>query len=271
MKNEYLPKEAKIKKIIRESDDINTYWISFTDKKHQEDFWFEAGQFVQVGIPGFGEAPISLSSSPHIKARFEITVRESGRVTNALAKKKVGDKVFIRGPYGRGWPKPKLDEHVVLVAGGIGLPAVKPLLDDFCHGYLQVKSLQTFYATTHFDKLVCMRYYDLWKKEADVNITLDHNHPKWKDNVGLITELIKKAKIFKESKVFIIGPPIMYKFVIAELKKKGIKDENIFVSLERKMQCGVGVCQHCACGDKYACTDGPVFKYSKIKDIPNIL
>lgn len=271
MKNEYQPKEAIIKKVMKETDDINTYSLTFKNKKDQDNFWFEAGQFVQVGLPKMGEAPISISSSPHTQDHFEITVREAGRVTKALAKCKKGDKIFIRGPFGKGWPKPKLDDHLVLVAGGIGLPAVKPLLDDFCHGYLQVKSLQTFYGTTHFDKLVCMRYYDLWKKETEVHITLDNQDPRWKEDVGLITELIKKAKIYKDSKVFIIGPPIMYKFVIAEFLKKGVPEKNIFMSLERRMHCGVGVCQHCACGDKFACKDGPVFRYDRVKDIPDII
>ncbi|MFH1781229.1 MAG: FAD/NAD(P)-binding protein [Patescibacteria group bacterium] len=271
MKNQYKPMEAKIKKIIKETDDMKTYWIAFTDRRDRENFWFEAGQFVQIGVLGFGEAPISLSSSPHLEAHFEITVRACGKVTNQLAEMEEGDKVFVRGPFGKGWPKPQLDDHLILVAGGIGLPAVKPLLDDFCHGYLHVKSLQTFYGTTHFDKLVCMRYFDLWRKEAKLHVTLDQKDPRWKESVGLITEIIKKAKINKDSKVFIIGPPIMYKFVIAEMKKKGIEDKNIFVSLERRMHCGVGVCQHCACGDKFACTDGPVFRYDRIKDIPDVL
>ena len=271
MKNIYLPKPTRITKIIKEADDIKTYWISFCEKKDQENFWFEAGQFMQIGLPGFGEAPISISSSPHIKAHFELTIREAGKLTKALTKKKVGDKVFVRGPFGRGWPTPKLDDNLILVAGGIGLPAVKPLLDDFCHGYLHVKSLQTFYGTTHFEKLVCARFYDLWKKEIELHVTLDHNHPKWKENVGLITNVIKKANIDSNSKAFIIGPPIMYRFVIEELKKKDIKDTNIFISLERRMHCGIGVCQHCACGDKLSCTDGPVFRYDKIKDIPDII
>lgn len=271
MKNQYQPKGAVVRKVVKETDDINTYHLAFKEKKDREDFWFEAGQFVQVGLPGKGEAPISLSSSPHLKSHFEITVREAGKLTRALANSKKGDEVFIRGPYGKGWPKPGLDDHLVLVAGGIGLPAVKPLLDDFCQGYLKVRSLQTFYGTTHFDKLVCMRYYDLWRRESEVHITLDNQDPRWKEDVGLITELISKADIKKRSKVFIIGPPVMYRFVIKEFIEKGILERDIFMSLERRMHCGVGVCQHCACGDKFACQDGPVFRYDRVKDIPGII
>lgn len=271
MLNPYLPKEAKIKKIIKETVDIKTYWISFKNNKDQEDFWHEAGQFVMIGLPSVGEAPISISSSAHLRAHIELTIRKTGEVTEALDRCKEGATVFIRGPYGRGWPQPSIDDHLVLIAGGIGLPAVKPLIDDFCHGYLDVKNVQFFYGTTHFERLVCVRFYMLWKKYTEVHMTLDHYHPKWQEHTGLITEIIKKAEIPKEAKAFIVGPPVMYKFVIAELKNKGLNDRNIFVSLERRMHCGIGVCQHCAVGSRYVCKNGPVFRWDKIKDTPFII
>jgi len=271
MRNPYLADEAIINKVVRECGDVKTYNISFCDKEKQKDLIFEAGQFFMIGVPGFGEAPISISSSSRIKTSFDLTIRLAGSVTSALDKMKAGEKVTIRGPYGKGWPTIKPDDNIILIAGGIGLPAVKPLLDDYCHGYLHCQSLKLIYGTTFFDKLVCVRYYALWQKQCDLAVTLDHADPRWKKNVGLITELIKQAKIYQNTKVFVIGPPIMYKFVIAELNKKGIADDQVFVSLERRMNCGIGVCQRCACGHLYTCKDGPVFRYDKIKDIPNII
>lgn len=271
MKNHYLAEEANVNKITEECADVKAFNLSLTNKEKQKSLDFDAGQFFMIGVSGVGEAPISISSSSHIKDNFELTVRLAGKVTTALFNLKQGDKVTIRGPYGKGWPKIKIDDDLLLVAGGIGLPAVKPILDDFCHGYLHCNSMQLFYGTTHFDKLVCMRYYKFWEKDCDIAMTLDHRDPKWNDHVGLITELIKNAKISENAKAFVIGPPIMYKFVLAELKKKGVAEKNIFISLERKMQCGVGVCQHCACGNKYACKDGPVFRYDRVKDSPDII
>ncbi len=263
MENKYKAEPAVINKIIKECCDVKTYNISL--KKSVD---FEPGQFFMLGVPGFGEAPISISSSPHIKKSFDLTVRLAGSVTNALNTLTKGAKVTIRGPYGHGWPKIKVDDEIVLIAGGIGLPAIKPLLDDYCSGYIHCKSMQLFYGTTDFEKLVCRRDHKTWSKEMKVQMTLDNRDPKWKGNVGLITKIIAKSKITSTSKVFIIGPPVMYKFVLEELKKKGIKDDQIFLSLERRMSCGFGTCQHCAVGPYYTCKDGPVFRYDKIKKIP---
>ncbi|MFH0818548.1 MAG: FAD/NAD(P)-binding protein [Patescibacteria group bacterium] len=271
MHNEYKAHEAVINKIAKECGDVKTYNISLINKKEQLALEHRAGQFFMIGVPGVGEAPISISSSNRIKNSFDLTIRLAGKVTKALDKLKVKDKVTIRGPYGKGWPKINIDDEIVLIAGGIGLPAVKPVLDDYCHGYIHCKNLQLFYGTTHFDKLVCVRYYALWEKECDINMTLDNSDKRWHKQVGFITQAIADATISKAARVFIIGPPIMYRFVIAELVKKGVADRNIYLSLERKMSCGIGVCQHCACGDKYACKDGPVFRYDKIKDIPDVI
>ncbi|MFA6027897.1 MAG: FAD/NAD(P)-binding protein [Patescibacteria group bacterium] len=268
MRNPYLAEEAVINKITQECSDVKTYNISLLNKKKQKEIIFTAGQFFMIGLPGIGESAISISSSPDIKDSFELTIRLAGKVTKALNKLKKGERVFIRGPFGHGWPEIKKEDDIVLIAGGVGLPAIKPILDDYCHGRISCKNIQLFYGTTNIEKLVCVRYYGLWKKEAHLCMTLDKGDKRWKEHVGVITGIIQKAKISAKAKAFVIGPPIMYKFVIAELKNKGLKDENIYVSLERRMHCGVGVCQHCACGHLYTCKDGPVFQYSQIKDIP---
>lgn len=271
MRNPYLGDEARINRIIKECADVKTYNISLLNKIKQKEIFFTAGQFFMIGVPGFGEAPISISSSPAIKTSFDLTIRLAGKVTKALDKLKAGDKVFIRGPFGHGWPEIKKEDDIVLIAGGVGLPAIKPILDDYCHNRIPCKNIQLFYGTTNIEKLVCVRYYALWKKEAHLCMTLDKGDKRWKEHVGVITGIIKEAAISKEAKAFIIGPPVMYKFVIAEFLNKGLKEENIYVSLERRMHCGVGVCQHCACGHLYACKDGPVFQYSRIKNISFII
>lgn len=271
MHDDYLTQPAAILQITKEAFNVNTYRIALNNDRAQKNLEFTAGQFFMLGIPGLGEAPISISSSLQLKDYFELTIRSTGRITDYLAKLKKGSAVTIRGPYGRGWPKINLDDEVALIAGGIGLPAVKPLLDDYCHGYLHCQKLQLFFGTTSFEKLVCVRYYQLWEKEAKLFLTLNEKSPKWKYHIGQITELIRTAKFSQRTKFFIVGPPIMYKFVLAELAAKKIKDTQIFLSLERRMHCGFGVCQHCAVGEYYVCKDGPVFRYDKIKSIPGAL
>lgn len=271
MQNPYLAEPAKINKIFNECGDVRTYNLSLLNKQKQKALTFTAGQFFMLGVPGFGEAPISISSSSSIKTSFELTIRLTGTVTKALAKLKVKELVTVRGPFGQGWPEIKSTDEIVLIAGGVGLPAIKPILDDYCHGKLSCKEMKLFYGTTSFEKLLCVRFFALWEKEAHAVMTLDNADPRWKERVGFVTDALKQSQISAHSKAFIIGPPVMYRFVIAELNKKGIKDDQIFVSLERRMHCGVGVCQHCACGHLYTCKDGPVFRYDKIKDIPNII
>jgi len=273
MYNPYLAHEAIIKKISQESkaSKVITLRLALVDAEQQNSLEFEAGQFFMIGIPGIGESAISISSSPHIRDYFELTLRAVGKVTGALGKMKAGQKVTIRGPFGRGWPKINVDDEIILIAGGIGLPSVKPILDDYCHGYLHCKKVQLFYGTTHFEKLVCLRYYALWEKEAQLFLNLDNQDKRWKHHVGKLTEMIHEAQIPKNAKAFIVGPPLMYKSILEELAKKGLPDRQIFISLERRMYCGIGVCQHCACGHLYACKHGPVFRYDKVKDIPDII
>jgi NAD(P)H-flavin reductase len=273
MYNPYLAQEAIIKKskIESKASKVTTLQISLIDKELQSNLEFEAGQFFMIGVPSIGESAISISSSPHIKDYFELTLREVGKVTKALGEMKAGQKVTIRGPFGRGWPKINVDDEIILIAGGIGLPAVKPILDDYCHGYLHAKKVSLFYGTTNFEKLVCLRYYALWEKEADLFLNLNNQDKRWKYHVGRLTEMLREANLSKNSKVFLIGPPLMYKSILEELSKKGIPDRQIFISLERRMHCGVGVCQHCSCGHLYACKHGPVFRYDKVKDIPDII
>jgi sulfhydrogenase subunit gamma (sulfur reductase) len=230
----------------------------------------EPGQFVMVSIPGAGEAPISISSSSTKRESFDLVVRNAGKVTNEIHKLEAGDIVGIRGPFGTGFPTQVLEGNDLLfIAGGLGIVPLRSLINyviDNRRDYGKVNVL-----------LGCRSPKDMlfgdevaeWEKRLDVNFncTVDKSDPDWKGNVGLITSLIPGVTLDPNRTFAVIcGPPIMYKFVIQELLKKGIPDHQIILSLERHMKCGVGKCGHCQINGKYCCQEGPVFAYSEIKN-----
>lgn len=246
--NEFVPRRAVIMKVAVETPDVKTFSLELEEKMK-----FKPGQFVELSILGMGEAPISISSSPKDEL-LELTVKRVGNVTNALHELKTEDVVWVRGPYGNGWPEAKSEDTVI--GGGIGMAPLRPVVRS-------VGKMNVFYGARTPDDLCFKREIGEWSEKMNVELTVDNAGAGWNGNVGLITSLIEKRKQF-EGKVFVCGPPIMIKFVAEALKKKGVKEENVFVSLERVMKCGFGKCGRCMHGGKYVCTDGPVFKFSEM-------
>ncbi|MGB9699458.1 MAG: FAD/NAD(P)-binding protein [Thermodesulfobacteriota bacterium] len=238
---------------------------------HGQDLGHQPGQFVEVSLLGIGEAPISISSSPTKKGSFELAVRAVGNVTNALHKLAKGALIGIRGPFGKGFPVEEMKgKDLLFVAGGIGLVPLRSLINyvlDKRSDFGRVLIL--FGAKTPAEQLF-LDELALWRTRADLEYweTVDRADGKWKGNVGVITTLFPKININPEKTIaVIVGPPVMYRFAILEAQVKGIPDEQIIVSLERRMKCGVGKCGHCQINHLYVCQDGPVFKYAQIKDI----
>jgi len=220
---------------------------------------------------GIGEAPISISSSPTKKGSFELAVRAVGNVTKALHKLEKGAIIGIRGPYGKGFPLEEMKgKDILFVAGGIGLVPLRSLINyvlDKRSDFGRVLIL--FGAKTPAEQLFLDELAG-WRTRPDLEYweTVDRADGKWKGNVGVITTLFPKININPEKTVaVIVGPPVMYRFAILEAQVKGIPDEQIIVSLERRMKCGVGKCGHCQINHLYVCQDGPVFKFAQIKDI----
>ena len=233
----------------------------------------EPGQFVEVSIFGIGEAPISVSSSPLKKGSFEMVVRRVGNVTNAMHRLKEGDKIGIRGPFGHGF---NLDEFkgkdVVIIAGGIGLVPLRSLINTIIDPSQRKEygRLIILYGAKTDEEFLFRDELKIWEERDDIElkITVDRKTPNWNGHVGVITTLIPDVKLnLKNTVVAVCGPPVMYKFVILSLQAKGLKDNQIYVSLERKMKCGVGKCGHCQINNIYVCQEGPVFNYEKIKDL----
>lgn len=237
----------------------------------------DAGQFVQVYVPGYGEAPISITSSPTKDGPFELCVRAVGNVTNALHRMGVGDKVGIRGPYGNGFDTELFKGNDLLfVAGGLGLAPLRSLINYVIANREDYGDVNTLYGCKTPLDLLFENELEAWEccDVMNFEVTVDNcpEDVEWENNIGLITELIPKVDIDPERTYSVVcGPPVMYEFVIQELEKMDILHDHIFLSLERRMRCGVGECGHCQIGELYVCLDGPVFNYEDIKEVEEAL
>ncbi|MDP2942972.1 MAG: FAD/NAD(P)-binding protein [Candidatus Omnitrophota bacterium] len=263
----YKPMKGRLIEVRMLSDKEKFFRIELEDKINLA---HEPGQFVMVSIFGVGEAPISVCSSPTDKGYFDLTVRNVGSFTNALHKLKKGDVVGIRGPFGRGFPIDNMFGYdLVIVAGGLGIVPLRSLIRYVMDNRKDFGRVQILLGCkTPKDFLFRGETKD-WMKRAEINLscTVDRADPDWTGNVGLITTLITGADV-NPARIYavVVGPPIMYKFVLAELLKKNIPDHQIIVSLERRMRCGLGKCGHCQIEGIYVCQSGPVFTYAQLKD-----
>lgn len=273
MFNIYQTQKAKIISVNSESIDTKLFRLRFTSKSNQRDFAFLPGQFVQIGLPGFGECPISLASSPYYSSQyFELAIRQVGKLTTKLSTLKKGDLVDIRGPYGNGFDADVFkNKPLLLVGGGCGFIPLRPLIVDYLANRIENTVLQVFYGCKNEETLLFKNDYPVWNRQAELNIILEKPSAKWSGKKGLITDLFKDKIVTPNTIAILVGPPVMYKYVIGELNKKNIPNENIYLSLEKKMYCGVGVCQHCAIGPYYVCKDGPVFKWSDIQNVSGVI
>jgi len=235
------------------------------------------GQFVEVSVFGIGEAPISISSPPTKKDSFELCVRKLGSVTTNLHKLNVGDKVGIRGPFGNGFDAEALKgKDLLFVAGGLGLAPLRSLFNYVLDNRKEYGQISLLYGCKEPRELLFTDELLALANRNDVDYKPTVNwcpeNETWSGNVGVITTLIPLVDFDPEKTYAVIcGPPIMYKFVIADLKSRNVPDDHIILSLERRMKCGVGKCGHCQINHVYVCKDGPVFNYSKIKGIPEAL
>ena len=267
----FRPTFAKVSSVVKENSQIKTFRISFRKDADRKSFGFIPGQFVMLSLPGIGEAPFSMCSSPREKGYIELSVRNVGNVTNALFGLKKGDFIGIRGPYGNGYPVEEMKgKDIILVAGGIGFPPLASVVEYMIGNREEYGKIWVLYGVKDFDDLIYRKRMKRWSKEKDlvVHVTLDTPCSKWNGCVGVVTKLFDKLKIDAKNTVGLsCGPPIMLKFVTLGLEKLGIRDEDMHISLERLMQCGIGKCGHCNIGESNVCTDGPVFRYSDIKNM----
>jgi sulfite reductase subunit B len=231
----------------------------------------DPGQFIQVSLFGVGEAPISLASSPTKRGTFDLCIRNVGKVTSAMHRIGVGDELGIRGPFGQGFPIRNLEGNdLIIVAGGLGIVPLRSLIHYVIDNRRDFGKVDILLGCKTPKYMLFGDEVKEWEKRLDINFacTVDKADPDWKGNVGLITNLIPGITLQPEhTYAVVVGPPIMYKFVIKELQAKDIADNRILVSLERHMKCGLGKCGHCQINKYYCCQDGPVFFYDQIKSL----
>jgi sulfhydrogenase subunit gamma (sulfur reductase) len=271
----YMPSPAKIAAVraLSAADKLFTIELPWG-----QSLGHQPGQFVEVSVLGVGEAPISISSSPsRSNGTFELCVRRVGDVTNALHGLEAGATIGVRGPYGHGFPLEKMvGKDLLLAIGGLGMAPARSLINQVLDstGRSAFGRVIILYGAKRPDELLFLDELDAWARWADVelHLTVDRPENSWAGHVGVITSLFRLVTVNPRNTVAAtIGPPAMYRFVLIELLGKGIPEGQIYLSLERRMKCGVGKCGHCQVGHLYCCQHGPVFSYAQVKSIDEAL
>ncbi|HUT30222.1 MAG TPA: FAD/NAD(P)-binding protein [Sedimentisphaerales bacterium] len=268
--NPYQPLDGEIVDIVDESPTIKTFVVV-----PKEPFEFATGQFVELTLPGQGEAPFTPSSLPAVTEKMDITIMKAGRVTEMLHECKKGQKVGIRGPFGNGYPIDEfVGKEVYIVGGGVGLAPIRSLFLTLVERIKDFKSVVCrFGARTPEDFIYKKTLFGPWQKIKGVSIglTVDKANGQWKDHVGVVTTILKPDDIdIKNAVAVVCGPPIMMRFATLKLLEFGFGHDKIYLSMEKNMSCGIGKCGHCMIGKYYVCKDGPVFTYEQVKKYPGI-
>lgn len=261
MKNEYIPFPSQVREIIRHTDIEYTFRMSFSGS-------VKPGQFFEVSIPKYGEAPISVSG---IGAdTVDLTIRRVGRVTDKIFEHYEGNTLLMRGPYGNGFDiKEYKGRELVIIAGGTGLSPVKGIVDYFCEHPDEAAGTTLIAGFKSPRDILFKQDFERWEKTIRVIKTVDSAPEGYSGLTGMVTKYIPDLPLETPSDAAFItvGPPVMIRFVIQEILKRGVPERNIWISHERKMCCGLGKCGHCKMNDAYVCLDGPVFNYAESKEL----
>jgi NAD(P)H-flavin reductase len=261
-----LPTPYRVQRRRRETADTFTLELA---PVQEAGLSFAAGQFNMVYVFGVGEVPISISGNPLQAPRLIHTIRAVGTVTSAIRALPAGAMVGIRGPFGSAWPVSEAaGKDVVLVAGGIGLAPLRPVLYELLAQRQEYGKIVLLYGTRTPQDLLYRRDLERWRGrfDLDVQVTVDRAMGSWYGNVGVVTRLLQRATFAPlDTLAMICGPEVMMRFTIMELLKRGLAEEHVYVSMERNMQCAIGFCGHCQFGPTFVCKDGPVLRYDHIK------
>lgn len=261
MKNEYIPFISKILEVIKHTEIEYTFRMAFEGE-------VKPGQFFEVSIPKYGEAPISVSGIG--EGYVDLTIRKVGVVTDEIFNNFKGDKLFLRGPYGNGFDLEEYkNKELIVVAGGTGLSPVKGIVDYFASNPKDSKGCTLIAGFKSPSDILFKEDIKSWENNMNVIISVDVIEEGYTGKQGLVTKYVPDLQIkdMDNVQVVVVGPPMMMKFTVLEFIKRGIKEENIWISQERKMCCGIGKCGHCRIDETYICLDGPVFNYSVGKSL----
>jgi len=259
----------RIQRVIKETYD--TFSLELVPDGGTDLISYAPGQFNMLYIHGVGEVPISISGDPTRPKALIHTTRAVGTVTKAMQRLKAGDTIGVRGPYGTSWPVEAAEgKDVVVVAGGIGLAPLRPVIYYLLANRKKYGRVVLLYGTRTPNDILYRKLLEKWRSRFDLelHITVDRGSGSWQGNVGVVTTLIPKAPFdHVDCVAMICGPEIMMRFTVLALQKRGVSDNKMYVSMERNMKCGIGLCGHCQMGPLFVCKDGPVFRFDAIKNL----
>jgi len=276
LESPYIPVLTTIKSIVRENEvnDIKTFEFVFNNEEDYKKFDYVAGQFAELSVFGVGECPIGIASSPTEIGSIKFTVKKAGEVTTALHNLEVGDIVGIRGPLGNGWPVEEMKgKNIVIIGGGFAFSTLRSLTIFILHedNRKNYGEITVIYGNRESGEVLYGDVLEEWEKRDDINVvlTIDREQEGWTRKVGFVAPIVKEVSPSPENAVAIVcGPPIMIKTTQDVLKELKFSDEQILLSLEMRMKCGIGKCGRCNVGNKFVCLDGPVFSQAELNKLP---
>jgi len=273
--NLYKPDLMEVVEVQRQTPDVKSVRVRFRDGERARDFAFRVGQFGQFSIFGSGEATFNICSSSNWKDYIEFCFRRTGRVTETLWQIDKGDTIGFRGPYGNGYPMEAWEgRNLIFIGGGIAMPPIRCAVWYALENRAKYGDITIVYGARTVADLTYADELDEWSKRERVRVVRcvdpGGETPEWKGEIGLIPTVLERAQVPAENAIaLVIGPPIMIKYTLPVLDRMGIKEEDIYTSLENRMKCGVGKCGRCNAGPVYVCKDGPVFTMKQLRSIPN--
>ncbi len=263
-----IPRPFRIERLTKETTDTFTWQLRPLDEGA---FAFEPGQFNMLYAWGIGEVPISISGDATHTDHLTHTIRAVGSVTMAMQKLRRGDVVGVRGPYGTPWPIADVTgKDILIITGGIGLAPLRPVMYHILHHRDRYGRVLMLYGARSPADMLYAKELEKWRGRFDmhVSVTVDHADRSWRGNVGVVTTLLPKFNLDEEMTfAMVCGPEIMMRFTIQSLLQRGVAPENVYVSMERNMKCGIGLCGHCQFGPHFICKDGAVFRYDRVRPL----
>lgn len=267
--------KAEITNVYPLTQNEKLYQIQITDPEMRKRFTFRPGQFVMLEVPGVGEAPFSISSSPIRHGDIELCIRNVGNLTNFLSRVERGVQIGITGPFGTSFPlEEMMGQNIFLIAGGLGIAPLRSPVLSVLENRSRYANVDIIYGARQPSELLFTYQYDMWRKfDISLDIIVEQPDKQWTGPVGRTTDILREkiaildSSLSKNTYAIVCGPPVMFKFVCNMLTEAGIPMQKMFVSLERRMHCGRGKCCRCNVGSTYTCLKGPVFDYWSVMNL----